>query len=56
MVYEGDEPHEDVDKWVDEHEAELAMDSSAFLHHVALDVGGGEFAEGRCFSGGADAR
>ena len=36
VVYEGDEPNEDVDEGVDEHEAELAVDSDVLLCELAM--------------------
>jgi len=40
VVGEGDQPHEDVDDGVDEHEAELSADAHLRASALALDVGG----------------
>lgn len=34
VIDKGDEPHERVDERVDEHEAQLAVDAGALLHHA----------------------
>ena len=38
VVYEGEEPDEDVGEGVDEHEAELAVDAEVLLGEVLLHV------------------
>lgn len=38
VVYEGEEPYEDVGEGVDEHEAELAVDAEVLLGEVLLHV------------------
>ena len=43
VVYEGEEPDEDVGEGVDEHEAELAVDAEVLLGELTFQLWGGGF-------------
>lgn len=55
MHGKGEEPHDGVDEWVDEEEAELTVDAGALAVHVVVVVvggrGGPEWEDGREGSG-----